>query len=67
MPQACVDRTACELIKLGCWLSGALPSWKLSLVEVLEWHLKQSKWSRSDSYYDVIGTAVLMYPSVGLK
>lgn len=54
-------------INLGCWLSGSLPSWKLNLGEVLEWNLKQRKWSRSDNYCDVIGIAVLMYQSIGLK
>lgn len=54
-------------IKLGCWLSRTLPSWKLNRVGALEWHLKQGKWSKSDSFCDVIGTAVPMYQSVGLK
>lgn len=64
----CGQNSLWSHIKLECWLSGTLPSWKLNLGEVLlEWHLKQSKWSRSDSYCDVIGIAVLMYLSIGLE
>lgn len=63
----CDQNSLWSHIKLGCWFSGALPSWKQKLGEVLEWHVKQSKWSRSDSYCDVIGIAVLIYQSIGLK
>lgn len=30
-------------------------------MEVLDWHLGLRKWSKNDSYYDVIVIAVLIY------